>query len=268
MRAKRIPVLPLLLVLSLYLSTAVLASEAVYTNAATGYGVYIDDQADLLTEEEEASLAAAMRAVTGYGNVIFLTTDYNRTSAGSYAKDYIYTNFGNASGALFLIDMDNREIYLCCEGAISKIITNSYCNSITDNIYTYATDGDYLGCAKGAFSQVYTLMEGGRIAQPMKYISLALFSMAAAVLINFLVLVSSRNNFNYRAKKSANFNVQPGSSAGTADGLNPIVPAILGTALISSHIRTVSSSDGGGSSSGGGGGGGGGFSGSGGGHSF
>ena len=79
-------------------------------------------------------------------------------------------------------------IYIKNNGAVSKIITNAYSNTITDNIYRYASDGDYYGCASAAFSQIYTVLRGGKIAQPMRYISAALLALVIGFLINYLFL--------------------------------------------------------------------------------
>lgn len=71
--------------------------------------------------------------------------------------------------------MDNRNIWIHSNGGIYRIITSSYADTITDNVYQYATKRDYYGCCYEAFTEMLTLLQGNRIAQPMKYISNALF---------------------------------------------------------------------------------------------
>lgn len=226
---------------------------SLYTNPSTNYNVYIDDQADLLTPQEEESLLTVMKEITAYGGCMLVTCDTNYQTAAAYAKDVYYDYFGNESGTLFLIDMDNRDIILRSNGAISRTITSAYADSITDNSYTYASRGNYYACAHKTFEQVLTLLEGGRIAQPMKYISLALFSLSAAILINFLMLKSSRNS----AQRKENPAVAKASIT-----LPKVAASLAGMILIHSVIHTRSDS-----SSGGGGGGGGHSGGGGGGHS-
>lgn len=234
---------------------------ALYTNPSTNYKVFIDDQADLLTPEEEEALLPLMQKITAYGGCMLATCDSNYQSAAAYAKDVYYDYFRNDSGTLFLIDMDNRDIILRSNGAISRTITSAYADSITDNSYTYASKKDYYGCAEKTFEQVLTLLEGGRIAQPMKYISLALFSLSAAILINFLMLKSSRN----AAQRKDNPAVAQASVT-----LPKVGAALAGMLLIKSviHTRSDSSSGGGGGGHSGGGGGGGHSGGSSGGHHF
>ena len=160
----------------------------VYNNPQTGYSVYIDDDQDLLTDAEEQSLIEEMIPITEYGNVGFISCDNTSESTASYSARRYSSLFGSDSGAVLVIDMGQRMIYIKNNGAVSKIITNAYSNTITDNIYRYASDGDYYSCASAAFSQIYTVLRGGKIAQPMRYISAALLALVIGFLINYLFL--------------------------------------------------------------------------------
>ena len=160
------------------------AEASVYKNSETGWQVIVDDRADLLTDEEESRLASEMEPVTAYGNAAFISC-YASGSTSSYAKGLYRDLFGSDSGTIFMIDMENRNIWIQSNGAIYRTITKSYANTITDNVYKYASRGDYYGCASNAFSQICTLLEGGRIAMPMKYASNALLALAVSLLVNF-----------------------------------------------------------------------------------
>ena len=229
-------------------------NESLYTNEQTGFSVYLSDNADLLTADEEEQLAQVMIPITAYGNAAFESQHVSGGSSYDYVKAE-YTDYFKNSGTLFLIDMGNRQIKLYNSREIEKTVTPSYADSITDNIYTYASKGDYYTCAEKAFTQEITLLQGGRIAQPMKYISCALLALITALMINyFIVRLKSKNTRTPQEK---------------------IMEAVAATALMGSLAARVtsrerhvssSSSGGGGFSGGGGGGGGGGFSG--GGHSF
>ena len=131
-----------------------------------------------------------MEPISVHGNVVFLSIDFNPNySAKDYAKEYGYSRFGTASYTIFLIDMDSREICIYSDGSIYKTITSAYARTITDNVYRYASDGDYYGCAYHAFDQMKTLLEGQKIAQPMKYISNALLAVVFALLINYFIVM-------------------------------------------------------------------------------
>ena len=228
--------------------------------ADSGYQIIINDEEDLLSNEEEALLREKMSEITDYGNAAFVSvSQYEDTS--TYAKNLYRSYFGTDSGMLFVIDMGRRNTWIFCDGAIYRTIDKAYANTITDNIYLYARNGEYFSCAYNAFDQASVLLEGGRIAQPMKYISNILIACVLALLLNFFLLTARRNN--------------------DEDIVYTAVPAlslIVGADIVSKKLvstekrRYVESSDSGGGYSGGGGGGfsggGGGSSGGGGGHSF
>ena len=224
-------------------------SVSLYTNPDTGYDVYIIDTEDLLTGEEESSLLETMIPITEYGSCTFDSHDVTDMSSYEYVREE-YTEYFEDSATLFLIDMGNREIKLYSSGQVEKTVTPSYANSIADNVYNYATDGDYYTCAEKTFTQEYTLLRGGRIAQPMKYISCGLLAIILAVLVNYFIV-----RFLSRTARTPQ---------------EKVMEAVAATTLVGSAASVVTKreriSSGSSSSGGGGGGGGGGFSG--GGHSF
>lgn len=174
--------------LTLFAPNVLEASASVQRNEETNYKVILEDDADLLTPEEELILSAKMYEITTYGGAAFKTINQNDNStAAKYAQSYYMECFGTNSGTVFLIDMDNRRIEIYSNGRIYQTITKDYANIITDNIYTYASDGDYYLCAYRAFDQIITLLEGQKIAQPMKHISNALLALIIAMIINFLI---------------------------------------------------------------------------------
>lgn len=164
------------------------SDSSLWSNPETGYCVIIEDDADLLSPEEEALLNAQMQTVTSYGNAVFKSISYNNYTASWFAEDYYHRLLGTASGTLFLIDMGNRELYIFSDGAIYRTVTAAYANTITDNVYRYASDSNYYLCASTAFEQIGTLLAGRRIAQPMKYISNALLALILAALINYFIV--------------------------------------------------------------------------------
>lgn len=235
-------------------------AQTFYTNPDTNYRTVIEDDAGLLSDEEITRLAAVMEGITEYGNVAFKTISSNSTGTKSYAESFYKEKFGTASGTLFLIDMDNRQIWIQSDGAVYKVITKSYANTITDNVYREASKGDYFACANEAFTQIQTLLRGRHIMQPMKYISNALLAMILALLINFCyICIFSRlkkpKEEEIMKKIHKQFHATP--------------PTATYTHQTKTYSPVSSGSDSGGSSSSSGSGGGGGSSsGGGGGHSF
>jgi len=245
--------------IGMFLLSGVRASaEALYTNPETGYEVILEDDADLLTAEEEAVLAEKMKDITEWGSAAFKSIDENDTTTANYIEGYYRELFGTESGTVFLIDMDNRNIWLKNNGAISRIVTDGYSDTITDNCYHSASRGDYSGCATEAFAEVETLLSGSRIAQPMKYVSNALLAGILALLLNyFLMRWASKNRVPGKGELLAGMQYHCTLTKPQAEHLEQI-----------KRYSPQSSGSGGSSGSSSGGGGGGGSSGSGGGHSF
>ena len=230
-----------------------------------GNKIVIEDEAELLTPEQIKSLKEKMEPITEYGNVAFKTINNNNTSTEYYAQEYFYSLFNDGEDAvLFLIDMDNRIIYMYSDGDIHrKYITNSKSKIITDNAYKYASNQDYYGCASTVFEQTYTVLEGGKIAEPMRHASNIVIAIVVAFFINFLIVLGASKIKSVR-KEEILKNCDNEFSLTNLEGKRS------GTRRKYSPISESSGSgfSGGGHSGGGGFSGGGGHSGGGGGHSF
>lgn len=232
-----------------------------YTNSQTGYIAIIEDDANLIGDK--AALLEAMQPITEYAHVMFKSISYNSTSTMLYAYDYLHAVFGSDNCIIFLIDMDNRTLYIRSDGSIIKKITNKKSELITDNVYTYASDRNYDKCAASAFSQINSVLRGYAIAEPMHIIGIAIISLLLGMIICFIII-------NKVSSKTA---------AGWAELMRGTDTSIRVGQISTKYLRTkkekIESSGGGGFHGGGhsSGGGGfhssvGGFSGSGGGHRF
>lgn len=177
------------------------AGEVKYKNPETGYVVYIDDGADLVTDEEEDSLVIQMKGITEYGNAAFITNEESHSkSTQYYTEDRYQELFSWDSGTMFMIDMADREIFIHSDGEVYKIIGTDRAETITDNAYRSAGRGEYYACASLVFEQIQKVLEGGRIAQPMKYTSNAVLAIILALLLNYGLLSLSRRNYTKEIK--------------------------------------------------------------------
>ena len=70
------------------------------------------DDAFLLSVAEKNMLLDKMKLITTYGNVMFNSISYNSTSTESYIKSLYREKYGSESGTIFVIDMDNRNIWI------------------------------------------------------------------------------------------------------------------------------------------------------------
>ena len=216
----------------------------------TAYRVVIEDDAGLLSEAEEAEVRTEMEAVAQYCNVGFYT--YSGSSSRDVldkAEDWGRSRFGNAEFTVFMIDMKTRRIGIYSTQQIHRIVTTAKANTITDNVYKYATRGQYADCAKEAFAEIRQTLEGYEVASPMRYATNALVAIAVAILLAYLLIYA-------RMEKETEVSVP---------GIITVMAAGAGTAVLAKKLtRTVKHSSSGGGHSGGFGGGGG-FSGGGGG---
>ena len=248
--------LPFLLILVFLLPGFSLKAEAAVEDTEAGHRILIDDRADLLTAEEEKALLEDMRPCAAYGEIGFLSVNENSQSAASFAESYYLSTFGQVDGTLFLIDMDNRKIYLYSGGRNYSVISKGKADTITDNVYRYASKEEYYRCASETYAQIATVLSGGRISEPMRYIVNGFLALILALLINFLIVNAVTRVRRVRSRELisvANWSVDIGQPTARFTGETK-------------RYDPVETSDSG--SGGGGGGGGGGFSGGGGGHSF
>ncbi len=194
--------------------TISLTSLAIANEEEVSYEVIIQDDADLLTDSEEAKLKEDMIPLTEYGNIVFLSTNNNSQNQHDYAHDYYYPKYGEQSGSVFLVDMENRYIYIYSDGKNLEKIPSSKADIITDNVYRYASNGNWYGCASHAYEQIYKLLGGSikksssgnnnyslssilgflsgdasEIPMPMKYISNALIALVLGFLTTFIYVL-------------------------------------------------------------------------------
>ena len=133
--------------------------------------VKVYDFANLFTLDEVDQLeeGALYLAETYQMDVGIVTTDdANGKSAMAYADDFYDENdFGygtNKDGLLFLIDMDNREIYISTYGLGTEYFTDLRISKMLDSAYNYISIGDYYGTATDFLKQVKIYLDKGIVS--------------------------------------------------------------------------------------------------------
>ena len=215
-------------------------------NPDTNYRIVIIDGADLLTGDEIKQLANDMANITNYGNVAFVTTDDNSVGDIMRYSEKLYRKlFGTESGTMLIIDMDMREISIFSDGAIHRVITDGYGYDITDNIYRYATNGDYYTAASKAFEQMNTLLSGQKIARPMRVICSVFMALIISFLVNFFIVNGASKIQNTSSNEML---------MGAAKSLRYTTPNVVQTGQTRTYSPQSSGSSGGGGGHRGGGG--------------
>lgn len=216
--------------------------------------VVIKDDADVLTESQEAQLTETMKETARYCNVLCVTSNLMYKSTAYHAESAYKREFGTRDGIMFFIDMRNRQIYIYSYGEPYKIITKTNAYTITDNVYEYASEEKYFECANEAFKQINMLLAGEQISRPMKHISNILLAIIFSILLNYLLMKKTSKVYDMGSK-----NLLTGTKV--SYNMNHKYDMI-------SETRSTRSGSGGHGGIGGGGFGGGGIGGGGGGHSF
>ena len=109
------------------------------------------DHADLLSVQEEEYLEnlAAERGSQWNMNFLVVTiNDAEGKSSKDFADDFYDAKFPEESeedGVLYLIDMDNREVYLSASGEAIRYLTDERIERISDEVYEYVSEADYYG---------------------------------------------------------------------------------------------------------------------------
>lgn len=128
----------------------------------------IFDDAGLFSEEAQSRLSEkteAFQEETGMDCAVATTRDTGGKSSRDYADDlYELLEIGTGSshdGFLYLIDLDNGEIYISTEGEILRYLTDERLDRILDHAYEDASEGNYAESALSVLQDVHAfLLEG------------------------------------------------------------------------------------------------------------
>ena len=176
----------------------VLYASEIQENSSTGYRAIIIDQAGLFSQYEAKELLEEAYPITEYGDMFVLTIPKDGNPFGSSesaTSDYCEAVYGKVSQksncVMFAIDMDTRYIYVYSAGStVESNLSGSKSDSITDNCYSYASDGDYYGCASKGISQILKVLANMHIAEPMKVVSNLFIAFVCGFVIMYLVALS------------------------------------------------------------------------------
>lgn len=188
---KIIPVLvSIVLILAVQIEAFAKSDDGIYIyyNDETQYSALIMDEARLFVGNEGDALLESMEAVTKYANAAIVTLSNNPYGdTETYANRFLLDFYGDdVSAVVFVIDMDLRTLTVWADGAVRRNIEPK-ATTITDNVYRYASNEEYYKCAKEAIDEINIVIEGGRIAQPMKHLSNLCIAILSSLLITYIV---------------------------------------------------------------------------------
>lgn len=167
-------------------------------NRQTGYAACVLDYAELFKDSEVKALLNKAYDLTDYSDVFVVTVQKGQNSHGTTERatkdfgDEMYLKYSNQDNCImFIIDMHTRYLYVYRYGdEVESTLTSGKCDSITDNVYEYASDKDYYTCASIALDQMGKVLAGQHIAQPMKVASNLFIAFVIGFVVMYLVALS------------------------------------------------------------------------------
>ncbi len=125
------------------------------------------DMADLFDFEEEVQLAAKIDELQNMMDMglAIVTTEDNSGTASDYADEfYEFYEIGmgeDYDGALFLIDMENGELWISTEGKMVRYLTDERIDAILDDAFEYAYDGYFYDSANAFLTNLEIFYDAG-----------------------------------------------------------------------------------------------------------
>jgi len=108
------------------------------------------DEADLLTDSEEAALLARLEELSDSADMdvaVVIVDSIGAYSPMEYADDYFdYNGFGrgdNRDGLVLLVSMEYRDWWISTHGYAVEVFTDAGMEYIGEQVTPYLSDGDY-----------------------------------------------------------------------------------------------------------------------------
>ena len=184
-----------------YKETKQLPSD--YNRHIDNVDVKIYDYAKLIPDDKEKEIYNMIKKFISKYNMDMAIVTINenpKSSSMGYADDfYDYNDFGvgvNKNGLLFLIDMDNRKMWISTTGKAIEIYNDKRIDAILDYTYDKISKKDYSGCAEQFIKYATYFAKKGRnggdtIISTSKMIKSSLICSSIATAIFIIIGVCS-----------------------------------------------------------------------------
>ncbi|OJG46998.1 hypothetical protein RV04_GL000245 [Enterococcus hermanniensis] len=124
----------------------------------------VDDQANLLTQQQRTELAKQADTLNQKikGQVFILTTNTNSEEPRTFANQQLKARVGeDNNGALLLIDMNQRQIYVATSGNMIDYLTDKRVDAILDTVTTAMKNEDYFQAGADYLSTTKEFVDAG-----------------------------------------------------------------------------------------------------------
>lgn len=131
------------------------------------------DEADLLTDSEEAALLARLESIsdsTGMDVVVALVDSTGEYSPMEYADDYFdYNGFGrgdNRDGLVLLVSMEYSDWWISTHGYAIEAFTDAGIEYIGEKVTSYLSEGEYAAALDEFAAQCDTFIAQAKTGDP------------------------------------------------------------------------------------------------------
>ena len=124
----------------------------------------VNDEAGLFTPEAIEAMNASAQVLNEKikGEIFVVTTTTNTQSPETFSDNYLRERVGNDNnGAILLLDMSQREIYISTSGNMIDYLNDSRIESLLDTVYESMSAQDYNNAALNFFKQASEYVDKG-----------------------------------------------------------------------------------------------------------
>jgi uncharacterized protein len=139
-----------------------------FTSMALAEGEKVYDDAGLFSEQEKAELqekAVLLSEQEALDIIIVTTNDNQGKTSRQYAEDFYQQNgfgyAGTADGILYLVNMNDREVYIYTKDKAFEYIPDYRVEEILDKVTPYLSQNNYLESVNVFMTEVERIMQEG-----------------------------------------------------------------------------------------------------------
>lgn len=133
---------------------------------------HVVDQADILTSQEEQAIGNRIEEMSVKWKqdfVVVTTYDAEGKDSEEYADDYYDDHGYQENGILYLVDLDNSNVWISTSGSMIRFLTDSRIDRVIDAGYSQLKSQNYGEGFLAMLDQTDTYMEAGILDNQYTY---------------------------------------------------------------------------------------------------
>ena len=169
---------------------------------------YLIDNADLLTDAEQAELEAKLSELSQRldADIVVLTEPYINTDPQTYADDYFDYNGCGPDGLILLVDMGGREWYISTCGVCVDGFEGDGFDYVSENVADDLANGDYVTCfdtfAERSDEVLTVIRSGGSYKAPFGFFSTLIVCLVIGFIVALIITLIMKGKLKSVRSKS------------------------------------------------------------------